>query len=744
MKKLVGISLFFFTFISAQDMIVRVYVHSRTDLERIDAKPLDIAAGQYDQWYDLVADHEIFNKIAASGLPYEVTVHSLEYAKEQVRGTYLSYTQINDSLRQLALNYPSLCAFDSLPYTTFEGRWIYGVKISDYPQIDEDEPGFMIDGCHHSREWATPQAVLFFADSMLRSYGEVPGIAEVINTTQLYCFPIINVDGYVYDYPAGLSWRKNREPFGGATGTDCNRNYGGGCSGAIDSYWGAVDEGQATHYPSSATFCGAFAHSGDEIQAYTQYVRDKQIVTGFSLHSYGEMVMYPWGYTGQPTPDGALYDAKGAYMASMMQRLYSGTYAAGPSYYNPYATSGSTTDWVYGYNHYVAGLSTLFYGAEIGTAFYQNQSQLDNISRQVFKAAEYLAGFADSLIVATEGVVPAPAIYPVGYAGADFEIAWHARNTAHNNPLHWELLELSGPSVIEDDLESGTDRWVLQGFTLSTSQAHSATHSFFSGNINEMNHAVQTIQPYLVGPDDSITFWCSYNLENNYDVVVVEASENTKEWFNLDTARINGNSGGWVRKAYALGAWSGRSVYLRFRAMTDGNTLNGGFYVDDISPVCLFGTVDTVSSAIVDTAYAFTDHAAGEYYYLVRGYNSAWGWGDFSCLERVEIGLGAAGQDLPAATEATLSLALAPNPFVDRLQINYALAGYAAGARLCIYDAAGRMVADLSAQLRADGQPASIVWAGRDGSNRAVPDGVYFVRLDSGDRTVSSKAILQK
>lgn len=737
------IYLFLFTLVPAQDMIVRVYVHSRTDLERIDEKPLDIAAGRYGQWYDLVADHDLFNKIAASGLPYEVTVHSLEYAKEQVRGTYLSYTQINDSLRTLALNYPSLCAFDSLPYPTFEGRWIYGVKISDYPQLDEDEPGFMIDGCHHSREWATPQAVLFFADSMLRSYGEVPEIAEIINTTQLYCFPIVNVDGYVYDYPAGLSWRKNREPFGGAIGTDCNRNYGGGCNGSIDGYWGAVDEGQATHYPSSATFCGAFAHSGDEIQAYTQYVRDKKIVTGFSLHSYGEQVMYPWGYTGQPTPDGALYDAKGAYMASMMQRLYSGTYTPGQSYYNPYATSGSTTDWVYGYNHYVAGLSTLFYGAEIGTAFYQNQSQLDNISRQVFKAAKYLADFADSLIFATEGVVPAPAIYPVGTAAADFEVAWHARNAAHNNPLYWELLELAEPSVIEDDLESGTDRWIMQGFTLATNQSHSASHSFFSGNINEMNHAVRTAHPYLVGADDSVTFWCSYNLENNYDVAVVEVSENTKEWFNLDTARINGNSGGWIRKAYSLGPWSGRSVYIRFRAMTDGNTLNGGFYVDDISPVCLFGTVDTVSSDIADTAYAFTGHVAGEYYYLVRGYNSTWGWGDLSCLERVDIVLGAAEHDLPAATDGGSSLALWPNPFIDRLHIDYVLTA-GADIRLRIYDATGRAVADLSDRLRPDGQPASIIWSGRDGSDRTVPGGVYFVMLDCGDRTIVNKAILQK
>lgn len=744
MKKFTAAFLLLSALLSAQDMIVRVYTRSWDGLRRIDEKPLDIAAGRYGEWYDLIVDPETFDKIVASGLPYEVTVHSLEHEKERVRGTYLSYTQINDSLRAFALTHPSICKFDSLPVPTYEGRWIYGVKISDYPQLDEDEPGFMLDGCHHSREWATPQAVLFFADSMVRAYDSVPEIAEIVNTTQLYCFPLVNVDGYVYDYPAGFSWRKNREPFGGAIGTDANRNYGGGCNGDIDGYWGAVDESQATHNPSSATFCGAFAHSGDEIQGYVQYIQDKKIATGFSLHSYGEQVFYPWGYKGQPTPDAALYDAKGSLMASMMQRLYGGTYTPGQSYYNPYATSGSTTDWVYGYNHYVAGLSSLFYGAEIGTAFYQNQSQLDFISRQVFKAAKYLAGFADSLILVTEGVVPAPAIYPVDTTAADFGIAWHARNADQNNPLHWELLELSNPSIIEDDLESGTDRWILQGFTLSTNQAHSATHSLFSGNTNNMNHAVQTVHPYLVGPDDSVTFWCSYNLENNYDVVVIEVSENTKEWFNLDTTRFNGNSGGWVRRAYSLDGWLGRSVHVRFRAMTDGNTLNGGFYVDDVYPVCLFSNVDTVASAIADTVYEFEGHPLGEYYYMVRGYNAAWGWGDFSCLERADICLGVVEHDLPAPVNTGASMDLAPNPFAGRLTINYVLADGAENTRLRIYDAAGRVIADLSGRLAANGQTASVVWHGRDEMNRSVPSGVYFVRLDCGNAAIINKVILQK
>ncbi len=426
----------------------------------------------------------------------------------------------------------------------------------------------------------------------------------------------------------------------------------------------------------------------------------------------------------------------------MMQSLYSGTYEPGQSYFNPYPTAGNTRDWVYGYNHYVAGMSTLFYGSEIGTEFYQSQNDLDFISRQVFKAAKYLAGFADSLMLVTEGVVAAPMIYPLGTTGADFSVGWHAQNPAHNNPANWELLELCDPSIIEDNLEAGTDRWTLQGFTLSTVQAHSGSHSYFSGSVDEMNNAVQTAYPYPVGTGDSVTFWCWYDLETNYDVAVIEVSENTKEWFNLDTTRFNGNSSGWIRKAYSLEEWIGRSVYIRFRAMTDGSVLGTGFYVDDIYPACYFAGIDTVSSSIADTVYDFVGHQSGEYYYLVRGYNTTHGWGDYSCLEKVDVSVGIAQGDISKPTQVRPSLALIQNPFTDRLQITYVINPGSINPRLRIYNAAGRLITDLSSQISATGRPSSIVWGGRDGSGKYVSNGIYFFRLETEKHILVKKATL--
>jgi hypothetical protein len=727
--------------------VVRVYVPSWQELQKIPGKPLEICAGRYGEWYDLVVDREGLDRVIGSGLPYEVRIYSLELEKEKVRGNYLNYAQITDSLRHLCQNYPTLCKMDSLPLRTYEGRWIYGVKISDNVYLDEFEPNFSIDGCHHSREWATPQAVLFFADSMLRSYNVVPEITEIINTTQIYCFPVINVDGYVYDwqyYQGG--WRKNREPFGGAIGTDCNRNYSGACNGEVDGYWGAADESQVSHYPSDQTFCGAYGFSGDEVRAYAVFIRQHNITTGFSLHSYGEQVMWPWGYKAGGTPDASLYTAKGNYMAGMMQRVGGGTYTPGQSYNNPYPTCGNARDWVYGYNHYVNGLSSLFYGAEIGTAFYEPVANLDFISRQVFKAAKYLAGFSDSLILVAEGVVPPPQIYPLDTVPQNFTIFWHPKNTYDNHPTQWELVRLSNPSIKTDSLESGTNRWVLQGYRISTTQSHSPTHSLWSGDSANMNYAARTLHPYLVQPGDSFTFWCYYNLENNYDVTVVEVSEDTKEWFNLDTTRFTGTQTSWVRKAYSLANWVGKSVYFRFRTMYDGSVQNGGFYVDDIHPVCLFGSVNTISNSIPDTLYQFTNHPLGEYYYYVRGYNTAWGWGDYSCLEKVYVTQVAVGEKDRRGGLKECALSVYPNPFQKKTVIRYTIqgAGYRDGvASIKIYDISGRLVKSFSITTDCCAL-GTIVWDGKDNSGCKLSPGVYFVRFEGDEYQRSEKVILLK
>ena len=86
-----------------------------------------------------------------------------------------------------------------------------------------------------------------------------------------------------------------------------------------------------------------------------------------------------------------------------------------------------------------------------------------------------------------------------------------------------------------------------------------------------------------------------------------------------------------------------------------------------------------------------------------------------------------------------------PNPFTGVLRIDYALAAQDVGtACLSIYDVSGRKVCDLSNQLSAIGHLSSVVWDGRDDSQRRVPAGVYFVQLATSEYQHVLKTVLLK
>jgi hypothetical protein len=246
----------------------------------------------------------------------------------------------------------------------------------------------------------------------------------------------------------------------------------------------------------------------------------------------------------------------------------------------------------------------------------------------------------------------------------NYRVSWTLQNP-NANPDSFQLSEMKNLSLATDDAESGSAFWKLEGFTLSTSRYHSGAQSFKSATGDYDVSSMTTRTPVPITAGMTLSFWCWYAIQQNYDYAYVEVSENGRNYHLLDS--LTGLSGNWVQKEYSLDNFTGKSLFIRFRYATDGYGHQEGFYVDDITPIADFGTVTTLSSSITNHFYDITGKTNGSYYYRVKGHNSVRGWCDFSTLEKIIVTL---GEDItPPVTTCSLAGELVGDVYVSDVTV---------------------------------------------------------------------------
>jgi len=290
---------------------------------------------------------------------------------------YHNYAEMVADVQAFAAAHPSLVHLISLG-TSFEGRDLIGVRISDDPADNLLEPGVFYIGQHHAREHLTVEVVL----ALMHNFLEKPQLADLVHTRQIYIFPSLNPDGAEYDIATGSYrfWRKNRQPYQGIYGTDNNRNY---------SYnWGCC--GGSSSDPDSEVFRGPSAFSAPEnVRVRDFMIAHPNITTGISYHSNAELILYPYGYTYTDIPpdmtvtDHSTFVAMGARMQATIG------YTAQQSS-DLYITDGDWNDWMYGALHKYP--ITVELG---GGSFYPPDEYIPVEVARELKAAKFIAGIAD-------------------------------------------------------------------------------------------------------------------------------------------------------------------------------------------------------------------------------------------------------------------------------------------------------------------------------------------------------------
>lgn len=217
---------------------------------------------------------------------------------------------------------------------SYENRTIKGVKVS----YKSGNPGVFIEGGIHAREWISPATVAYILNELLTSHdSKVRAIAE---NYDWYFFPSVNPDGYVYTHKKDRLWRKTRTPYsGGCFGADPNRNW--------DFHW--AEQGTSNRCPTD-TYGGPHAFSEVETKTLSQYIASLKgkIQAYISFHSYSQILLFPYGHTGEHTPNhNDLNEIAKATVTSLAKR-YGTRYSYGNIYDAIYPASGASVDWAYG------------------------------------------------------------------------------------------------------------------------------------------------------------------------------------------------------------------------------------------------------------------------------------------------------------------------------------------------------------------------------------------------------------
>jgi carboxypeptidase T len=402
---------------------------------------------------------------------------------------YRTVEETYSAAEQIAADYPTLATWedvgDSWEKGAPGGLAGYDLQVLHLSNsaVAGPKPGLFIMSSVHAREYAPAELNMRFAEYLVENYASDPDVTWVLDYTDIYLLFQSNPDGRK-QAETSLSWRKNTDNLYCTTntnsrGADLNRNFSfqwNCCNGSSENQCSEVYRG-----PSAA--------SEPETQAIQNYVlqhfpdqRGPALdssapadATGLflDLHSYGGLVLWPWGFTSIPSPNAAALQTLGRKLA-----FFNG-YTPEQSYWL-YTTDGTSDDFAYG------ELGLAAYTVEMGTTFFQDCASFEGtIVPQNLPTLLYAAKAARSPYLSPAGPETLNlAVTPqVSNPGGSLQISAVVDDTRFNNSQGFEAVQtITGAEYTID-----TPPW--QG---SLSQPLTAADGSFNQSVEGVSAAIDT------------------------------------------------------------------------------------------------------------------------------------------------------------------------------------------------------------------------------------------------------------
>jgi len=300
-----------------------------------------VTAAKVADFDDLVHSYNVTHRVLNHNFQALIDANYREVAPEGTTPDqfdwkrYHSLEGINAWLENLAKKHPEVVTLVQLGLST-QGRPIQGVKIAFG---GENRTTVFIESGIHAREWIAPATATYIIDKLVNS--EDPAIQELARSQNWYIFPTVNPDGYRYTFQGDRMWRKNRALFGICRGVDLNRNF--------PFHWNVTG---ASGDPCRYDYSGPSAGSEVETQRMTEFIKERveseRIRTFISLHSYSQMIMFPYGHSAERVDNYQDLKEIGQLAAKKIYDLSGRIYKSGSIYETIYPSAGGSKDWAHG------------------------------------------------------------------------------------------------------------------------------------------------------------------------------------------------------------------------------------------------------------------------------------------------------------------------------------------------------------------------------------------------------------
>ncbi len=322
----------------------------------------------------------------------ETAMANRQFGTRSISG-YACYRTVEETyttIDQLVASKPALASVSNIGPTWLKTNSAggYDMKVlrltnSATNALRPNKPPMVLFGSIHAREYTPAELLTRYAEWLVNGYGTDPEATWLMDNYTFYLVLQANPDGRK-KAETGLSWRKNVNNTNGScsansVGTDLNRNF--------PFHWNTVSGGSSGN-ACTETYRGPLPQSEPETQHLMRLVAGTPNASGvysgglfpdrrgdasssaapddtqglfLDIHSYSQLVLWSWGDSTSPAPNGPALRTFGRRMA-----FFNG--------YRPqqsnelYGTDGTTDDTMYGL------LGVPSYTIELGVSFFESCS----------------------------------------------------------------------------------------------------------------------------------------------------------------------------------------------------------------------------------------------------------------------------------------------------------------------------------------------------------------------------------